>query len=301
HASGEPALRLHRYVQRLEADQIRLHCHFHGEWIVEEDAPLVPRLPELEAEEREVLEEAGAGGPDTGGGALEDPTTQHDLACDAEGQEIDGQARREDDGRGVGVNVHVELGHRGDVAAGGDRPAHDHDARAAGEGFRIALEGQGEVAQGPEGDEDELVGKFFDGLENQIRGVERLKEAKGLAVAWSAARLLKALEIAKAVRPVDVGGGDKRLTEGYRGSLGHPRPTRGSQDVEDPEDVLRAEAHLDVAGHGGDGFHGQLGGAEGNKDGERVVDAGVGVDEEGGRQLTLPGRIRIMGGGGQTQ
>src|SRR5262249_62304104 len=101
--------------------------------------------------------------------------------------------------------------------------------------------------------------KFLDGLENQIRGVERLKEAKGLAVAWSAPRLREAFEVAEAVQPVDVGGGDERLTERHRGSLGHPGPARGSHDVEDAEDVLRAETHLDVAGHRGDGFHGQLG------------------------------------------
>src|SRR6266436_8392867 len=79
---------------------------------MEEDAALATRFAELEAEEGEVLDKAGAGPAPAAEQLLETSPREDDLARDVERHEVDGQPGLEDDGRRVGIHVHVELGDR---------------------------------------------------------------------------------------------------------------------------------------------------------------------------------------------
>jgi hypothetical protein len=119
-----------------------------------------------------------------------------------------------------------------------------------------------------------------------------------LGVSRSSVGLSHAAEVAKAVLAVDVGCCQERAGERGGGAPRHPRTASGAHDVEDAKGIAGGEVDLDIARHRGDGLHGDLGRAESQEDGERVVDAGIGVDEDGRGQLTPRVRLRIIRGGG---
>ena len=70
------------------------------------------------------------------------------------------------------------------------------------------------------------------------------------------------------------------------GAPGDAGPPDGTRGLEETEDIGGGEIHGDVTGHRGDGLHLDAGRAPGEEEGEGVVDAGVGVDENGPRHLT---------------
>lgn len=88
---------------------------------------------------------------------------------------------------------------------------------------------------------------------------------------------------------VDVGGVDGWDFEGERGSGGDGRSSAAGE-AEDFEDVARSGFQIDVAVNGGDGVDGQLGRGKGEQEGERVVDAAVGVDDNTGHLFRLTRR-----------
>ena len=72
--------------------------------------------------------------------------------------------------------------------------------------------------------------------------------------------------------------GRARGTRRGAGGDGH---VRAAGQVQHPQRVLRRLRQLDVAVHGGDQAQVDLRAGEGQQDGQRVVDAGVGVDHQG--------------------
>ena len=69
---------------------------------------------------------------------------------------------------GLGIEADVELGHRGDVAVGGDRPAHHHQpGHAPGQG-RIQAQGQGQVGERPERDQQQAAGVFMGQAQDRL-------------------------------------------------------------------------------------------------------------------------------------
>jgi len=111
----------------------------------------------------------------------------------------------------------------------------------------------------------------------------------------------KAAEVAEAVVTVDMGGRDQRAHERAGSALRHPWTAWGPGHIEDPKRVGGAEVNLDIAGDRGDGLHRYFRRGESQQDGEGIVDAGIGIDENGSaRQLTPRTPLRIIPVGGQS-
>ena len=97
---------------------------------------------------------------------------------------------------------------------------------------------------------------------------------------------------------MDVGGGDERPLERGGGASSHSWGPSGPDDVEDAEHIGGPELDGDIAGHRGDGLHRDLGRGKGKEHGQGVIDARIGVDEDGRRQLTPRAAVRIIRLGG---
>ena len=64
----------------------------------------------------------------------------------------------EHDVRGMGIAPHIGFGHRGDVATGGRRAAHEHDLLDELRQARLEGQGQGEVREAADRDERHFPG-----------------------------------------------------------------------------------------------------------------------------------------------
>jgi hypothetical protein len=80
---------------------------------------------------------------------------------------------------------------------------------------------------------------------------------------------------------MDMGGGSERLPERGGGAPRHAGPVTGPRDIDKAKDVGGGQVHGDVAGHRRDGLDAEAGSAPGEEQGEGVVDAGIGVDQDG--------------------
>jgi hypothetical protein len=125
-----------------------------------------------------------------------------------------------------------------------------------------------------------------------------------LGISGSAVGLPQVADVAEAVVTVDVGGCQERAVERGGGASRHAQSVPLARHIprachiKDAEDVGGGEVNFDISSYRGDGLHGDLGRAEGQEDGERVVDAGIGVYEDGSGQLTPRSRLRIIRTGG---
>ena len=191
-----------------------------------------------------------------------------------------------------------DAGGRRDVARHRHRSAHHDDAGGLGQAPSITPERQGDVGERSQGDHHETPGEAIRRLENQIGPVQHLKGMRGLWVPGPPVGLTEAAEVAETVVTVDMGRRDERAHERGVGAPRHSRTVAGARHVEDAEGVGGAEVDLDIARHRGDGLHRDFGRVESQENGKGVVDAGIGVDEDGNGQLTLRNGLRIIPGGG---
>ena len=119
-------------------------------------------------------------------------------------------------------------------------------------------------------------------LENQIGPVAHLNGQGRARVARAAIGLDEPVEVSEPVVAMDVAGGHQRSLE-----RGRRRPARRAERWIGPAAARMRRALAvawstdDVAGHGGDGLDRRLGRGAGEEDRERIVDAGVGVDQQG--------------------
>ncbi len=194
------------------------------------------------------------------------------------------------------IHVEVELGGRRDVAGHRDRAAHDHDAAGPAEPPGVLLEGERQVGQRPQGHDGQLGSPAICRVQNHFRSRPHLNGVGRLRVAGLPVGLDEALEVAEPVLAMHLVRGDQRPLERGRGAAGERRRRIGRGDREDAAGVRGRAIHRDVAGDGGDGLDARVGRAQGEQDRQRVVDAGVGVDQEVLGHLTVPAGVRIIRG-----
>ena len=287
-------------MEGLERDEARVQRHADGQGVMEGHAPVPLLRLEVEAVGGEILDKAGRGPPVTRERCAEVSRGENHPSGYVQGDQLYGQSRGEDRRGGLGVHVDVELGGGGDIAGHRHGSAHHDDPGSLGQAPAVTLERQGDIGQRSEGDDHETPGEAISRLENQIGPVQHLKGMRGLWVAKPTVRLTEATEVSETVVTVEMGRGDQRADQRAGGAPGHARALVGARHVEDAESVGGAEVDPDVARHRGDGLHGDLGRAEGQQDGEGVVDAGIGVDENGSGQLTPRYVLRIISDGGHS-
>ena len=205
---------------------------------------------------------------------LQTGARQDGLARRVEGHEVQGQARGEHPVGGLGVHVHVELRRRRDVAGHVHGAAHRDDAADQAYRAGVRLERQREVGQGPERDERQQPlqpPRVFDdhahrvGLERRLLGLGPVRE------------------VAETVLAVVALGGEEGARERLGGAHGDHGARRRLAQSEQAEDVDRPLLHGNVAGDRGDRLHADLRRAPAHQERERVVDPGIGVDQDGRR------------------
>ena len=72
-----------------------------------------------------------------------------------------GRGECEDASGRIRISQGVEFSHGGDVAGAEDGTAHDQHRFGAEEGGRVFCRGEGEISQGPDGDDGDGVGRIF--------------------------------------------------------------------------------------------------------------------------------------------
>jgi beta-N-acetylhexosaminidase len=185
---GEPAVRRPRVAaglavrtdgdpRGLPRDQRGVDRHGHGERVVQHHPGCPPPVvhPEGVAGERGDPVRQRPGRPRER--RLQIVPGEHGLARRVEGDQVDPETSGEHDGRGVGIDVGVELGRRRHVAGDIDGASHDHDTAGPGHGRGVPLDGAGEVRERAEGDDRQARAGATDRLDDQHgcrgRGRER--------------------------------------------------------------------------------------------------------------------------------
>jgi hypothetical protein len=240
----------------------------------------------------EAFEEIGPGGDGGAYGGAEgahafDPRTGgQGLVGDVEGHDHQRHAGFEHDISGFGVDVDVELGRGGDVAALETAAAHQDDLGHAGDDVGGALEGGGDVGEGAEGAEgDQACGVGAEGVDEVVDGVLVLQGMGRLGQR----------DAVEAGLAVDVFGGDELAFQGavcacVDGGL-------VAAEFDDLAGVPLGEGQGHVPGDGGEGKDLKLRAGEGEEDGDGVVLAGVGVDDDlaGHGRAPLRGELAVWG------
>ena len=194
---------------------------------------------------------------------------QRDLARGVERDEVEPHAGVEDPRERLGIDVRVELGVGRYVARHVYRAAHRHHAAGAADRRRVALDGERQVGQRTQGDDREAAAVPRRRVGDHPWGVDgsdsRLDGGPVRQVAESVAAVVRGDAERPGQRPCRAGRHERR----------GQRPAQ----VEQPEDVADAGLERGVAGHDRDHVHRPLRRAPGQQQRQRVVDAGVGVDE----------------------
>ena len=174
---------------------------------------------------------------------------------------------------GDGVAEDVRLGARVDVAVD-EEGATEVDDLAEVLHHRVAVGAKGErdVRGGGEGDDGDLAGVRVGGLDDELGGgfaLDHLSRGWGL------------IGVSESVVAVDKVRDALLLLAHDRGvmALVHG-DVRASELFEDVQRVLRRHLRANVAEQGRDAHHLHLGAAQREQDGEGIVHAGVGVDDD---------------------
>ena len=185
---------------------------------------------------------------------------------------------REDALRGLGIDVAVELGGRGDVALA-DRAAHqDHASDALGR-VGIPRQEQRHVRERPKRNERHRL----------VRGEQDPREEVDRVLVHRSTRRRR--------QPGDVAPhvGVDRARRPSEGELTHERPVGArsdgnlaGQELHDPQRVLRRLGHRLVPIDGRDPEHLHLGARQREHDRDHVVVAGVAVDQNRDRHQRFP-------------
>jgi hypothetical protein len=182
--------------------------------------------------------------------------------------------------RRLRIDEEVELGGRADVAGHRDGAAHDHDAAGPREPSRIPGERGGQIGERSEGHHGQLGAPPIDRVQNHFGGRSRLNGRERLGIARPPVRLDEPVEVPEPILAVDVAGGDQRAPERGFGPPGDRRHRVGGAHREDTAGVGGGPVDRYVAGDHGDRLDARLRRGQGEEDGQRVVDAGIGVDQE---------------------
>ena len=163
-----------------------------------------------------------------------------------ERHEVQREARVQHARRRLGVDVDVELRRRRHVAPDVHRPAHRDDAPDPSHRRGIGFAGQGDVGQRPESDERQpgaVVPRLFHEELDRTRWPRPGLDLRPVA------------EGAQAVGAVITLGRLERARERRLGARGDERPRLRAAQGEQAEQVDRALAERDVAGHRRDRLH----------------------------------------------
>ncbi len=186
--------------------------------------------------------------------------------------ERDRDSRMKDDMRSVRVFMDVELRQRRDVAARADRSAHDdhlldriHDARFFADGKR-------DVGQWTDGEQADLLGfgeKAFDEVINGMSIDNRRSRIRQIGMTHSTGTMNS---LPRRMR---------RFDERMRASTRN-RDVSRVHHFQNGERVAGGFLQRDVSLHGGEGFELNFRRGEREQEGQRVVHAGVGIDDDAG-------------------
>ena len=173
--------------------------------------------------------------------------------------------------RGLGVDIDVELGGRGDVADLEIGAAHHHDLADVRRDVRRLDHRHGDIGQRAERAQRHrpwrLAAQRVDDEVDAVLGLERLLRF----------RQLRAVE---AGRPVDMLGRHQRPPH-WPPAAGIDRHLGASGELDHLQGVPGVLGKADIAGDRDDAEHVELlGRGEREEDGDRVVLAGIGVDDD---------------------
>src|SRR5580704_1124184 len=191
-----------------------------------------------------------------------------DFAGDVEADHGERNAGIEDDARGFGIHIEIEFGGGSDVAAA-ERAAHDDDGFDQRSNRGIGFEDGGDVGERADGDDGNFARVGADDAANEFGG----GFGDGLGFGFGE------IHAAEAVVAVGVFGGDEAANERSGGAGGYG-DVGAAGDFNQAQGVGKSERERDVAADWRDGFDVEFGGAEGEEDGDGVVDAGVGVEDD---------------------
>ncbi len=174
---------------------------------------------------------------------------------------------------GGGVAMEVELGTVLDVALAPDGAAHDDDPLDLLEEAGVAVVQFGEVGERADADDDQFAREPLDG------------SAVGLGVGHGFEGFQRGpVRLAQAVLAEDVAGvgeGVAVLIEAYADQ----GPGVDPQGAEETAYVAGCLEQRDVAAHGDEGLDRELLAQQGQRDGDGVIDAHVGIDQDGQRHI----------------
>ena len=204
-------------------------------------------------------------------GLLQARARQHRLAGRVERDEVEREPGGEDPVRRLGIHVHVELGGRRDVARHVHGAAHRHDAADELHRRRVRLERERQVRHGPERDDRQEALLPPGAVEDQRHGGGEL----------AAAHRRPVVEVAEAVRAVVARSRHELPGERLgRADRDHRRRV-GLAQGEEPADVRGGLLDRHVPRDRRDHLDDDLRRVPRGEERERVVDPGVGVDEQG--------------------
>ena len=161
----------------------------------------------------------------------------------------------------------IELGRRGDVAVRGHRRTHHHAARNSRWQAGVEFERQRQIGQRAQCHQQQVAGVFVRQPQNGQRRVFGLGCARGRGIAG----------IAKAIAAMHIGGIARGEHQGRIGA-GKYRHIHGA-DFTQFQRVGDGVRKTHIAGGNGQAHHFMLRVVEGHQQSQRVVHAGVGIDE----------------------
>ncbi len=191
------------------------------------------------------------------------------ASTDVPADELEGEPGVEHHLHSVGIDPHVELRDRVDIADVIGGGAHDHDTGDPLGERRVATHGEGDVGEWPERDEGELAGMGVGGLDERVDRMTRVgfPSTEGEA------------DIAHAVVAVNILGGAEFE---HQWSVG-PNvdwDVAASADLAGVEGVLHGGVEGHVPGNHSDADDVDSVVGQRESEGDGVVAGGVGIDEE---------------------
>jgi hypothetical protein len=210
---------------------------------------------------------------------------QHRLARRVKGDDVEREPGREDAVRRLGIDVHVELGRRGHVAGHIHGATHGDDAADLPDGRRVFLERERHVREGTQGDQRQLSSVPPGGVDDDADGAGRLVQGR---------RRRPVREVAEPVLTVVARRRVQRSGQRAGRSRRHDRSRRRPAERQEAGDVRVGRGDGNVPRNRRDDLDPDLGRAPGEEQGERVVDSGIGVDQDGRQGISSRWSLIIL-------
>ncbi len=153
-----------------------------------------------------------------------------------------------------------------DIARTGHGTSHHHHAADKARQLGVAFEGAGDVCQRAEGEDRDRLGSgpdlIADDLFRRMRGAQ-LGDLKA--------------GVSQAIDAMEMAAVDRQSVVGRRGGADAGQ-SRRIELLDDRLDVARGQLGRYVAAHGGDGHDLQARIEQGQANGDRVIDAGIAIE-----------------------